>query len=84
MPVAMVVGGTLKLATMPLSETGSEATLKDISTWPSAMQIIGTQDSRAASEGMAALAGAVVALMERGSSRSAVAASRGRLRCEKI
>ena len=47
MPVAMVVGGTPKLATMPDSETGSAATLKDISICPSAMAIIGTQDSRA-------------------------------------
>jgi len=45
MPVATVVGGTPKLFTMPLSATGNEATLKDISTWPSAMAIIGTQDS---------------------------------------
>jgi hypothetical protein len=45
-PVATVVGGTLKLFTMPLSATGSEATLKDISAWPRAIAIIGTQDSR--------------------------------------
>ncbi len=49
MPVAIVVGGTSKLATMPASETGSAATLKDISTWPSAIAIIGTQDSRVSS-----------------------------------
>ncbi len=30
MPVAMVVGGTPKLATMPDSETGREATLNDM------------------------------------------------------
>ena len=45
MPVATVVGGTLKLCTMPLSATGNEATLKDMITWPSAMVIIGTQDA---------------------------------------
>ena len=49
MPVATVVGGTLKLFTMPPSATGKEATLKDMIIWPSAMAIIGTQDSRAAS-----------------------------------
>jgi hypothetical protein len=45
-PVATVVGGTLKLLTMPLSATGSEATLKDISAWPKAIAIIGAQDPR--------------------------------------
>ena len=30
MPVAMVVGGTPKLLTMPPSATGREATLKDM------------------------------------------------------
>src|SRR5262249_61733916 len=43
-PVAPVVGGTLKLSTMPPSATGNEATLKDMIAWPSAMAIIGTQD----------------------------------------
>jgi hypothetical protein len=47
MPVATVVGGTPKLATIPLIETGSAATLNDMITWPSAMVIIGIQDSRA-------------------------------------
>ena len=51
MPVATVVGGTSKLFTMPPSETGSEATLKDMITWPSAMTIIGIQDSRASVAG---------------------------------
>src|SRR4051794_7690410 len=45
MPVAIVVGATLKLITMPPSATGKDATLNDISTWPSAMAIIGTQDA---------------------------------------
>ena len=31
-PVATVVGGTLKLFTMPLNATGNDATLYDIST----------------------------------------------------
>jgi hypothetical protein len=31
---------------MPLSATGSEATLKDISAWPKAIAIIGAQDPR--------------------------------------
>src|SRR6516164_6884245 len=44
-PVATVVGGTWKLFTMPPNATGREATLKDISTWPSAMAIIGIQDA---------------------------------------
>jgi hypothetical protein len=30
MPVATVVGGTIKLLTMPLSATGNDATLKDM------------------------------------------------------
>src|SRR5262249_20689936 len=47
MPVATVVGGTPKLATMPPSATGSEATLYDISTWPRAIAIIGTHELRA-------------------------------------
>jgi hypothetical protein len=44
-PVATVVGGTPKLFTIPPSATGKEATLKDMSIWPSAMAIIGTHDS---------------------------------------
>ncbi len=44
-PVATVVGGTLKLFTMPLSATGREATLKDMIAWPRAIAIIGSQDS---------------------------------------
>jgi hypothetical protein len=39
------VGGTPKLFTMPLIATGKDATLKDMIIWPSAMAIIGTQDS---------------------------------------
>ena len=69
--VAMVVGGTSKLATMPASDTGKAATLKDISIWPSAMAIIGTQDSRAS---------APVLLML----LPFCAGSGRRLRCEKI
>jgi hypothetical protein len=45
MPVATVVGATLKLFTLPLNATGKEATLNDISIWPRAMAIIGTQES---------------------------------------
>ncbi len=41
---AIVVGGTLKLFTMPLSATGSEATLNDMIAWPSAIAIIGTHE----------------------------------------
>ena len=41
-----VVGGTLKLWTMPPIETGSAATLNDMITWPSAIAIIGIHDSR--------------------------------------
>ena len=43
--VPTVVGGVLKLSTMPPIETGRAATLKDISVWPMAMTIIGSQDS---------------------------------------
>ena len=46
MPVAIVVGGTPKLFTMPLNATGKDATLNDMIICPSAMAIIGTQDSR--------------------------------------
>src|SRR4051812_30383018 len=49
MPVATVVGGTAKLLTIPPSATGSEATLKDMIIWPSAIAIIGTHDARACS-----------------------------------
>src|SRR3954451_16868455 len=45
MPVATVVGGTLKLLTIPPSATGSDATLNDMIIWPSAMAIIGTHDA---------------------------------------
>ena len=44
-PVATVVGGTLKLSTIPPMATGRDATLNDISTWPNAMATIGTQES---------------------------------------
>jgi hypothetical protein len=44
-PVATVVGGTLNAFTIPPNETGKEATLNDMIIWPSAMAIIGTQDS---------------------------------------
>ena len=44
-PVATVVGGTLKLCTIPPIATGKEATLNDINAWPSAMATIGSQDS---------------------------------------
>src|SRR5262245_22748399 len=45
MPVAIVVGGTPKLFTIPPSATGSEATLNDMIICPSAIAIIGTQDA---------------------------------------
>src|SRR5215813_12307368 len=50
MPVAIVVGGTEKASTIPLSATGNEATLKDMIIWPSAIAIIGTHDSRASDD----------------------------------
>src|SRR5499426_1898479 len=43
--VPTVVGGVLKLFTMPLIETGRADTLKDISIWAIAMTIIGSHDS---------------------------------------
>src|SRR5262245_26412206 len=45
MAVPTVVGGVLKLLTMPPIETGSAATLKDISICPMAMTIIGSHDA---------------------------------------
>src|SRR5215510_1591957 len=50
MPVAIVVGGTEKLSTIPDNATGNEATLKDMIIWPSTMAIIGTHDSRASDD----------------------------------
>src|SRR5262245_29773705 len=44
--VPTVVGGVLKLSTMPPIDTGMAATLKDISIWPMAMTIMGTHESR--------------------------------------
>src|SRR5262249_32238680 len=43
--VPTVVGGVLKLCTMPLIETGMAATLNDINIWPIAITIIGSQES---------------------------------------
>jgi hypothetical protein len=60
MPVATVVGGTLKLFTIPPIATGREATLKDMSTWPSAIAIIGTQESWVSVAGWLAVADIVV------------------------
>jgi hypothetical protein len=51
MAVPTVVGGVLKLATIPPMETGRAATLKDINAWPMAITIIGSQDTYAALEG---------------------------------
>src|SRR5262245_46087697 len=45
MPVAIVVGGTPKLFTIPLSATGRETTLKDMIICASAIATIGTQDA---------------------------------------
>src|SRR5690606_2430095 len=53
MPVPTVVGGTPKLLTMPPIATGREATLNDMIAWPSAIAIIGTQDSRTSARGTA-------------------------------
>ena len=43
--VPTVVGGVLKLATIPPMDTGRAATLKDMSAWPMAMTIIGSHDA---------------------------------------
>jgi hypothetical protein len=43
--VPTVVGGVLKLSTIPPIEMGSEATLNDISAWPMAITTIGTHES---------------------------------------
>jgi hypothetical protein len=60
MPVATVVGGTLKLCTIPPIATGSEATLKDMIIWPSAIAIIGTQESCASVAGWLATVAVVI------------------------
>src|SRR5262249_5264043 len=52
--VPTVVGGVLKLSTMPRMETGRADTLNDISIWPKAMTIIGTHDSCGSGAGDAA------------------------------
>src|SRR5262245_37973501 len=44
--VPTVVGGVLKLATIPPMETGMADTLNDISDWPIAMTIIGSHEAR--------------------------------------
>src|SRR5512147_501104 len=60
MPVPTVVGGTLKLLTMPPMETGSDATLNDMIAWPSAIAIIGIHDSRTAAALVAGAAGVLI------------------------
>src|SRR5215510_6802565 len=52
--VPTVVGGVLKLSTMPRMETGRADTLNDISIWPRAMTIIGTHESWGSGPGTAA------------------------------
>jgi hypothetical protein len=52
-----MVGGTTKLFTISPSAKGSEATLKDMIIWPSAMAIIGTHDS------LVSVAGAVAVIV---------------------
>src|SRR5262245_9307593 len=59
--VPTVVGGVLKLATIPLMETGRAETLKDISICAMAITIIGTHDSWTSSRSMAEAACAVIA-----------------------
>src|SRR5262247_1002930 len=56
--VATVVGGVLKLATIPLMDTGKADTLKDISIWAMAMTTMGSHD--ACTSRSAAAAGATV------------------------
>jgi hypothetical protein len=51
--VATVVGGTLKLFTIPPIATGREATLNDMIDCPKAMAIIGSQDCRASTSAVA-------------------------------
>jgi hypothetical protein len=58
--VPTVVGGTLKLWTMPPIATGREATLNDMIAWPRAIAIIGTQDSLVSAWGLAGAAATVV------------------------
>src|SRR5512132_1508204 len=76
MPVPTVVGGTLKLWTMPPMETGSDATLNDMIAWPSTIAIIGIHDSRTPAP---AAAGVIVVLIDcllfRSSTREIVQAS---------
>src|SRR5262249_33460656 len=63
MAVPTVVGGVSKLATMPLIDTGKADTLKDISIWPMAMTIMGTQEACTSWAG--AVAEAARAVIER-------------------
>jgi hypothetical protein len=51
--VPTVVGGVLKLSTIPPIDTGSADTLKEISAWPMAMAIIGTHESRTSASALA-------------------------------
>src|SRR5499426_3538687 len=54
--VPTVVGGVLKLFTMPLIETGRADTLKDISIWAMAITIIGSHDACTSVSGTASAA----------------------------
>ncbi len=47
--VPTVVGWVSKLSTMPPIETGKAATLNDMSAWPMAITIMGSQESRCSS-----------------------------------
>src|SRR5262249_26402883 len=50
--VPTVVGGVLKLSTIPPIDTGMAATLKDINIWPIAMTIMGTHEARTSASGV--------------------------------
>src|SRR5262245_48792269 len=72
--VPTVVGGVLKLSTIPPMDTGMADTLKDISIWPMAMTIIGSHESRTSVSATGAEAVAVATLCippARGESRTA-------------
>src|SRR5262245_40610448 len=62
--VPTVVGGALKLLTIPPMDTGMAETLNDMSAWPMAMTIMGSHGSRrSASAGVVAAAGAGVCVL---------------------
>src|SRR5262249_53982305 len=64
--VPTVVGGVLKLSTIPLIDTGMAEMAKESSAWPRAMVTIGAQEARASASALAGgLACIVLAILLR-------------------